>query len=98
MCRGTAAGCCTIAGIRSRVTSCWWRIFGSRANKDPSSGWQQYGFEKAAKPRQHVLSIEAAVGGHEGLAAVVAIDPCEPALRVDDPHEPRSRGEPIGDF
>src|SRR5437764_10147978 len=52
----------------------------------------QDGHERAAEPRQHVLSIERTVCRDERLAAVLAIHAgCSP-LGIDSPHEPRPGG------
>src|SRR5206468_7850565 len=58
----------------------------------------QDGYEGTAEPRQHVLALERALRRYDGLAAVVAIDSRNPALRIEHPHEPSPGGEPIGDF
>src|SRR6266480_130122 len=58
----------------------------------------QDGRERAGEPGHHVLAIEGAVPRNDRFAAVVAVDPRQPPLRIDDPDEPRSGGEPVGDL
>src|ERR1043166_893553 len=58
---------------------------------------EKEGGKRAGESGQDVLAVEGAVGRHDRLTSVLAIDPGQPALGIDYPHQPRAGGEPVGD-
>src|SRR6266566_6196345 len=66
---------------------------GERARSEGSA--LQNGRERTDEAGHDIFALKPLFGGDDCLGAVGAIHTGQAALRVDDPHEPGARGQPV---